>query len=308
MAHINERDFRGVDLNLLVTFVVLMRERSVSQAAQKLFIGQPAASAALARLRELFDDRLLVRTPSGMVPTPRALALEAELAPLLERMQAALFAPVAFDPAAAGHTIAIGMPDWAELWLMPALCGRVRADAPGVRLAVKACDPFSAGGMLERGEIDLYIGTLTGGAGWQRSRRLRAMTFRCLYNPALLGVGRRRALTVEQYAAHPHVLVSYRGAFESVADERLAALGHKRDVRFATPRFSTVPELVRHSPVIGTVPDVLARQWDRDPDLASCPVPFDLPGFIASAHWHARRDRDPALGWLLDLVRELTRR
>ncbi|QGZ42087.1 DNA-binding transcriptional LysR family regulator [Pseudoduganella flava] len=308
MVHISERDFRGVDLNLLVTFLVLMRERSVSKAAQKLFVGQPAASAALARLRELFDDQLLVRTPAGMVPTPRALALEAELAPLLERMQAALFAPAAFDPAAAEHTLTIGMPDWAELWLMPGLFERVRADAPGVRLAVQACDPFSASGMLERGEIDAYVGALTGGPGWQRGRRLRTMTFRCLYNPALLGIGSRRALTAEQYAAHPHVLVSYRGAFESAADERLAALGLTRHVRFVTPRFATVPELVRRSPVIGTVPDVLARQWDGGPDLTSSPVPFDLPGFIATAHWHARRDRDPALGWLLDLIRELTRK
>jgi LysR family transcriptional regulator, mexEF-oprN operon transcriptional activator len=295
---INERRFRGIDLNLLVTFLVLMRERSVSRAAAKLFIGQPAASAALARLREQFGDELLVRTPAGMVPTPRALELEAALVPVVERMQAALFAPAGFDPASAEQTFTLGMPDWVEIWLLPRLFDGLRVQAPGVRLAVRASDPFSFVEMLESGQIDLAIGPQVDGPRWMQTRRLRAMAFRCLHRHGLAG---GKTLTLDEYVAHPHVLVSYRAVFESAADELLAEQGRRRDVRCVTSRFATLPDLLRASPVIATVPDVLAEHW-AGRDLVDSPVPFALPGFVAAAAWHARRAQDPALAWLLGVI------
>ncbi|WP_338759005.1 LysR family transcriptional regulator [Massilia sp. METH4] len=304
MVNINERNFRGVDLNLLVTFLVLVRERSVSGAARKLFIGQPAASSALARLRELFGDELLVRGPNGMEPTARALALEAALGPALGQVQAALFEPAAFAPASAAHTFTLGMPDWVELWLMPRLFERVRVAAPGVRIAAKVCDPYTATAMLEAGEIDMGIGAFREGPRWQRQTPLRTLGFCCLFNPALVKTRRRGRLSLAEYTAHPHVLVSYRAAFESAADEQLAAQGLRRDVRYVTPRFALVPELLRHSPAIGTAPEVLAPLW---PDLVSCAVPVDLAPFDVSAIRHARRERDPALEWLLGVVIEVVR-
>ncbi|GGY30586.1 LysR family transcriptional regulator [Pseudoduganella albidiflava] len=304
ISTINERNFRGVDLNLLVTFLVLMRERSVSGAARKLFIGQPAASSALARLRELFGDELLVRGAHGMEPTARALALEAALAPALGEVQAALFESLAFDPATAEHTFTLGMPDWVELWLMPRLFERVRLEAPGVRIAVKVCDPFTGTAMLEAGEIDLGVGAFREGPRWQKYTPLRTMGFRCLFNPALVKTRRRGRLALADYTAHPHVLVSYRAAFESAADEQLAAQGLRRDVRYVTPRFALVPGILRHSPAIGTAPEVLAPLW---PDLVSCAVPVALPAFDVSAIGHARRERDPALAWLLGVIAEVAR-
>lgn len=304
MNAINERKFRGVDLNLLVTFLVLMRERSVSGAARKLFIGQPAASSALARLRELFGDELLVRGASGMEPTARALALEAALAPALGDVQAALFEAAPFDPVTAEHTFTLGMPDWVELWLMPRLFERVRVLAPNVRLAVKVCDPFTGTALLESGEIDLGIGAFRPGPRWQKHALLRTMGFRCFFHGDLVKTRRRGRLALADYAAHPHVLVSYRAAFESAADEQLAAQGLRRDVRYVTPRFALLPELLRHSPAIGTAPEVLAPLW---PDLVSCPVPVALAPFDVSAIRHARREHDPALAWLLDVVADVAR-
>lgn len=293
---INERQLRHVDLNLLVTFLVLMRERSVSRAAARLFIGQPAASAALARLREQFGDALLVRTATGMVPTARALALEAMLAPLVEQMQAALFAPSGFDPASAQHTFTVGLPDWVEIWLLPSLFERVRKAAPGIRIAVKASDPFSFTRMLEEEAIDVAVGPEVRGPAWQKTRRLRTLAFRCLYNRHRTGIA--GLLTLEDYVAHPHVLVSYRAVFDSAADTLLAEQGLRREVLLTTPRFATLPALLRASPAIATMPEVLAERW-ADDTLAAAPVPFALPGFVAMAAWHARRDQDPALAWLL---------
>src|SRR5689334_21572226 len=111
---IRERDFRGVDLNLLVTLLVLMRERSVSKAAACLHLGQPAVSGALARLRELFHDELLVRGKGGMQPTQRGLELQSALAPALVELQAVVSDAPAFDPARSDRSFVIGMPDWID--------------------------------------------------------------------------------------------------------------------------------------------------------------------------------------------------
>ncbi len=111
MMTIKEIDCRRVDLNLLVTLLVLLRERSVSRAAEKLYLGQPAVSAALARLRTLFDDPLLVRSAKGMVPTVKALELEAALKPVVASIQSVLFEPTVFDPTTAERTFVLGMPD-----------------------------------------------------------------------------------------------------------------------------------------------------------------------------------------------------
>jgi DNA-binding transcriptional LysR family regulator len=295
----NERQLRHVDLNLLVTFLVLMRERSVSRAAACLFIGQPAASAALARLREQFGDELLVRTAAGMVPTQRALALEAALTPLVAQMQATLFAPGGFDPASAQHTFTLGMPDWVEIWLLPRLFERVRTQAPGIRLAIKASDPFSFTRMLEDNAIDVAIGPAVAGPRWQKTRTLRTLAFRCLYNRRLTGIAGK--LTLARYVAQPHVLVSYRAVFDSAADALLAEQGLRREVLLTTPRFATLPAILRASPAIATMPQVLAERW-ADDTLTAAPVPFALPGFEAMAAWHARRDSDPALAWLLDEI------
>src|SRR5215469_12527707 len=140
MMTISGADFRKLDLNLLVAFQVLVREKSVSRAAERLFLGQPALSGALARLREVFQDEILVRTGRGMEPTTKALTLYAQLAPALESIRAVLLERPAFDPSTQSRTFHLGMRDWVETWLMPGLMGRVQRLAPRVRIAVRASD------------------------------------------------------------------------------------------------------------------------------------------------------------------------
>ena len=114
---INKHDLRNLDLNLLVAFQVLVREKSVSRAAERLFLGQPAMSGALARLRDVLEDEILVRTGRGMEPTTKALALYAQLTPDLESIRATLFEQPAFEPATQSRTFHLGMRDWVESWL-----------------------------------------------------------------------------------------------------------------------------------------------------------------------------------------------
>jgi LysR family transcriptional regulator, mexEF-oprN operon transcriptional activator len=303
ILNINENDFRGVDLNLMVTFLVLMRERSVSRAAARLFVGQPAVSGSLARLRQLFSDELLVRSPQGMSPTTRALALEAAIAPAIEALQRAIVDAPVFDPASASHRFMLGMPDWVELWLVPGLVARLQALAPRVRLALKESDPFVVGDMLERDEIELGVALFREGPPAQRAQVLREMGYRCVYDPRRVPF--KAPLTLEQYTAYPHLLVSYRAVFESDTDAALAERGLRRNVCFTTPRFSSVPGVLGESAMIATVPEVLAQRWEASCLLASSPVPVELPRFTVSAIWHARRDGDPALRWLVQQIAAL---
>jgi DNA-binding transcriptional LysR family regulator len=143
---ISHNDLRRLDLNLLVAFQVLVREKSVSRAAERLFLGQPAVSGALARLRDLLHDEILVRTGRGMEPTAKALTLYAQLTPALEQIRATLFEQPAFDPAKETRTFHVGMRDWVEMWLMPELIAHRRRrpgyelrSAPAMRNWERAC-------------------------------------------------------------------------------------------------------------------------------------------------------------------------
>lgn len=297
---IKEIDFRRVDLNLLVTLLVLLRERSVSRAADKLYLGQPAVSAALARLRELFDDPLLVRTAQGMVPTVKALELEAALKPAVASIQSTLFEPTVFDPAEADRTVVLGMPDWVEIWLMPLLFTRLQRLAPGLRIAVKTSDPMQVHDMLDRDEIALAIvpscATFDSDAPPRYAQPLRKMGFSCTYDPRQVALA--SPLTLEQFLAFPHLLVTYRVANEGVVDRILSEQNLTRRLAYTTPHFGVLPNLLRQLPAMVCVPEVLAEHWRRHFDLATSPIPLALPSFTVGMIWHATRDRDPALCWL----------
>ncbi|RIX71959.1 LysR family transcriptional regulator, partial [Acidovorax cavernicola] len=170
---------RGVDLNLLVTLLVLLRERSVSKAAACLYLGQPAVSGALARLRLLFHDELLVRTPSGMRPTPRGIELQSQLLPLISDMQAVVLQQPAFDAATSDRRFVIGVMDWVNDWLLPDLLVRLAADAPGVSLTVLATDRFRFTELLQQEEVDLVVGPFSDGPRWQRNEPIATVPHCC---------------------------------------------------------------------------------------------------------------------------------
>ena len=223
--NINENDFRGVDLNLMVTLMVLLRERSVSRAAERLHLGQPAVSGALARLRGLFDDELLVRTGGAMLPTPRALELERSMGQALYDMHLALFQPPSFDPLTVARTVTIGMPDWIDTWLLPPLLAALSRKAPHVRVRVLETDPYTVSDMLAKEEIELAIGAFDQGPPWKRRAGLASMAFRCVGRPDVIGRGGK--MTLAEYTGLSHLLVSHRGG---VRGARRQGPGHARAV------------------------------------------------------------------------------
>jgi DNA-binding transcriptional LysR family regulator len=306
MMTIRANDFRKLDLNLLVAFQVLVREKSVSRAAERLFLGQPAMSGALARLRDVLQDEILVRTGRGMAPTTKALALYAQLTPALESIRTTLFEQPAFDPATQSRTFHLGMRDWVETWVMPALVARVQRAAPRVRISVRASDAQRGARMLEDEEMDLGISVFPDGPPWQRREQLAVMGYRCVYDGRRLGL--RPPLTLEAYLAHPHLVTPTQADFRGPVDDELLERSKRRKVIYATSRFASLPPILRRADVIATVPEPSARQWAQVFGLTSSPVPVRVAPFAISMIWHAKRDGDAGLQWLRALVRDVVAR
>jgi LysR family transcriptional activator of mexEF-oprN operon len=304
MHPINESDFRRLDLNLLLVFHALLHERSVTRAAQRLFIGQPALSGALKRLRAALGDELFVRTSHGMTPTPRALELARVIEPLLLSLQQALHAQPAFDPAKAERVFRIGLSDALEVALMPRLMRRLAAEAPGVRLVAREADRANAPGLLDVAEIELAVGVFVERAAWHRQRALFGWHFVCVYNPALVKA-RGKRLTLKEYLRHPHLLTSFSAGLSGLVDDLLRERGLARQVVFSSRNFATSPFIVREMAAITTVPTFAAATWHDALGLAVSPLPFETPGYEVSLLWAAAQDGDPGLRWLLGLMAEV---
>jgi LysR family transcriptional activator of mexEF-oprN operon len=303
MMTISENDFRRLDLNLLVAFRVLVREKSVSRAAERLFLGQPAMSGALARLREVLQDEILVRTGRGMEPTTKALTLYAQLTPALESIRATLFEQPAFDPATQSRTFHLGMRDWVEAWLMPELMARVQRSAPRVRIAVRASDAQLGARMLQDEEMDVGVSVFPDGPPWQRREQLAAMGYRCVYDGNRLGM--RSLLTLDEYLAHPHLVTPTQADFRGPVDDELVGRSKRRTVIYTTSRFAALPLILRRTAAVATVPEQLALQWAELYGLTSSPVPVRIAPFAISMIWHAKREGDAGLQWLRGVVRDV---
>jgi len=300
MIDIDEADFHRLDLNLLLVFTALLRERSVTRAAQRLHLGQPAVSAALSRLRAFTGDELFVRTPGGMEPTAHALALAESLKPVLEGLAQTLFRPASFDPASSERCFTLGVFDIGEVVLGPSLLAQMEQQGRGLRLALRPADRVSAAGLLDSGAIDLAMADFGEVASWHRKQPLYQEHFLCIYDPRQVKLA--PPLALDDYLALPHLLTSFSAGFSGFADEMLAARGLARRVVLATTRFTTLPFVLAEFPSLATLPARAAHAYARRLDLALSPLPFDMPAVDIALCWHARSDTDAGHLWFRELV------
>ncbi len=301
-------DLAQVDLNLLVAFDVLARERSVTRAAEQLGLTQSALSHALRRLRELLGDPLLVRGRSGMVLTPRAEALIVPLRSGLLTLGRALQAQCAFDPTTARRSFTLATLDLFDVLMMPALLERVRAGAPGIALTLISNHTPEIAQRLETGDVDFAVVPRV-----EHSRNappqppaqglLQRTLFRdgyaCLLrkdHPTL----KKRSLSLEQYLALSHALVAPRGDGLGQVDEALAELGKSRTIALRMPHFLAALAIVARSDLALTAPTVLAAVADAD--VVAVPAPLRLPQHNVNLLWHERFDNDPAHQWLREQI------
>jgi LysR family transcriptional regulator, mexEF-oprN operon transcriptional activator len=297
---------RNLDLNLLRVFAIVAETGSVTTAASRLYLTQPAVSAALRRLQEAVGSPLFVRQGRGLVLTSRGERLRIAIHPHLEPLVDAALAPPRFDPASTTRTVRLGLSDSAEVWLLPPLLRALQETAPGMRVVVLPVQFRTAADVLAGtpgvAAVDAAVTVADELPGSIRRQNLFAGNFVCLIDPRQLKI---KKLTQELYFAHEHVIVSYNGDLRGIVEDML---GRQRKIRCSVPSFSNIGALVEGSRLIATVPAIVASQiCSIRPKLKVLPKPFDLEGAAIELLWPATTDDDPACRFVRDQIAKLAR-
>lgn len=296
----------SIDLNLLVALDALVEERSVTRAGQRIGLSQPAMSNVLARLRQVLDDPVLVRTSKGMVPTTRASELIGPVRKALAELEGALATHRKFEPSKAQRVFRIRAMDHTWVVLLPHVARRLASLAPGIRLDFSPHDE-STSADLEAGAIDaaVVVGKRHGrGAGFRRVE-LYDDNFDCLVRRNHPQVKRR--LTLKHYVELGHVLASPSSRRGGLVDRALKKQGLSRRVHVIVPHFVAAPFVVAQSDLITTLPRGVARPFARMLDLRVFPPPIEFKGGPWFLLWHERTLRDPAHVWLREQIIEVSR-
>lgn len=298
----------SLDFRLLRAFLVLMSEKSVSRTAARLNLSQPATSHVLARLRQAFNDPLLLRSRTGMIATSRALQIEQSVRTMLGEYERLMTAGQPFDPVASQRTFVMTAPEFGEQVLVPDLFKRLRDRAPGVRVEVRAPSPERAYEQLESGEIDLRIAWLTKPLHVSlRSIQLFQDRMVCIADCEHPSV--RGNLTLAQFLALPHArTLGYSHATTSrVIDEAVARHGKKLERSFLVQNFLTIPSALAGTDIIATLPYSLAAIFAEQHPLQVLEPPLRLPRVRYAAYWHERSQNDVGHRWLRELLAEVGR-
>jgi len=293
-------NLRPQQLHLLVVLHALLVERSVTRAARRLNLTQPAVSQALARARRLFDDPLFLRTGTQMVPTSRALSLSDEVEVWMHATRAILGRDE-FDPATEYREFQIGSNDLSELLLLPSMIAAVRREAPNVTLFLRSVESAPLTGReVREGHVDLILAGIAPPAGFME---------RPLYEDHFVLLARRghpalvERLTPADFAAMPQALVSPHGSGNrGQVDDALADLGLTRTIFLSTTRFISLPALLSQSDLIAAVPSRFARHPEALAVCGARELPFAAPSFTMRLAWHPRFEADPAHHWLRELA------
>ncbi|WP_261568865.1 LysR family transcriptional regulator [Frankia gtarii] len=298
------RPLAGIDLNLLVTLDALLAERSVSGAARRLHLTEPAVSRALGRIRRATGDPILVRAGNTMVPTPRALEIHAEVHDLVQRAHG-VFAPVGTpDLASLDRTFTILGSDMLVASIGVGLLDRLARQAPRVRLRFLP-EPTPSADPLRDGTADLEIGQIDSTAPEIHVETLgedSAIAVVRAGHPLTDG-----PLTPQRLAAARHVVASRRGRLHGPIDEALAALGLRRAVAASVPSHTVALALVARSDLVGVAPRRLGRDSLAALGLVPLDLGLDLPNLSLCLAWHPRFDADAPHRWLRAQVRDVIR-
>lgn len=289
------------DLNLLVTLDVLLAEGSVAKAARRLRLSPSAMSRALARLRDVTGDPLLVRAGRGLVPTPRAVELRQRVGQIVREAEALLRPAEILDLKTLVRTFTLRNREGFVDTYGPALLARVALEAPGVKLRFVP-KPDKESTPLRDGIVDLETGVI----GDMTGPEVRAQA---LFRDRFIGIVRKGhplldgPMTPERYAVGGHILVSRGRRDRGPVDEALALKGLTRTVVVTVPSFTEAVTLARNSDLIAQVSDRSTLSF-RD-GVTAFALPVDLPDFTVSLLWHPRMDADPAHRWLRACLREI---
>ena len=307
-------NLRTFDLNLLKVFDEVMTERSLTKAAQRLALSQPAVSNALRRLRLALDDELLVRKGRALEPSARALALWPLVRETLHQLQHAL-APSVFTPASAEQVFVLAMADATAAELMPGLVAVLGSEAPGCSLRVLPLTTRDPRALLDSGQADLAIGHFPAALADLSARAQAGEAASFLHHRLFQGdyvcVMRQGhpfasgPLSLNRYCNARHLLVSFSGRAYGFVDEALAIHGRQRRVVLTVNQFFTAGKVVAHSDLLTVLPRHFINVTGFADQLVQRELPFEVPSIQVDALWHQRQDGVGAHAWLRSKVRAL---
>lgn len=287
-----------LDLNLLVAFDALMTELNVSKAAEKLFIGQSAMSHSLNRLRQTFDDPILVRTTGGMKPTARAQELIEPIRKALLDIEVTVTRKQTFDPKTARHRFVIGVTDYNELILVPSLISRVREFAPGVEIHVRQPRDYLPEEDLENGNLNVVLGF---DVSLETPTRLHQQG---LFHDVFVTIVSEShpliddSITLEQFVTMDHILISPSGDEHGIVDHWLNQKNLSRRVVLLVPHFLSAPLIIAQTDLALTLPYRIAERFVQMAPLKLLQTPITFPSYQMSMIWHPLYENDPAQEWL----------
>ena len=298
--------FKGLDLNLIFALRVLLEELSVSAAAARMNVSQPAMSAALARLRVYFQDELLIQVGRRMLPTSFAESLRPMVEDLIQRADTLLAASIAFDPATASRRFRVSASDYTMTVLIGPLLQHLSVAAPGVCLDIFPTGPHVPD-LLEKGDIDLAIDPE------QYAQPHHPVELLWEDEHVVVGWKGNDALATPMSRARLFELgqVAVRfGALRSVsfAERHLSALVPQLRIEITTPSFSSVPRLLVGTQRIAIVQKRLADAFANSLPIRAWPVPVAIPVLRMMVQYHSVRAGDPAIGWLIRQMQEVAAR
>ncbi len=295
-------DLKDIDLNLLLVFDELRRQRRVSATAESLGLSQPGVSNALKRLRRLLGDELFLRTPRGMSPTPYAEQIAEPVATALATLRQTLSTRASFDPAQSRATFTIAMTDVGEIYFLPVLMRELARQAPGVVLHTRRSNEPGLKTDMERGHVDLALGFLPQLRAGFMQRRLFHQQYVCLMradHPLAT-----EPMTLTDFEQAEQVQVTALGTGHSIVDEHLRQAGTVRHVRLQVPHFMALAQVLQATSLIAIVPERFASQVTGPFGLTTRPSPVPMPQTAIHAIWHAQKQRDPAQRWLRQVAIE----
>ncbi|MCL1060383.1 LysR family transcriptional regulator [Shewanella gelidimarina] len=299
-----------IDLNLLVYLDVLLRERNVTKAADKLGISQPAMSNGLKRLRTLFDDPLLIRTSQGMTPTERAQELQPTISELMIGLEKAVQPRADFNAAESERVFRVMASDYAEATLIPPLIAKLRTEAPNIILDIMTPSDVNFPD-VEQGRVDMVINRFDSIPQSFHQKVLWSDDFSCLIskaNPVL------EKFSLESYLEAKHVWVSKTGMGVGVGmdpddvqrlgwvDEALTRIGVKRRITVFTRHYQAACLLAEQQDLIATIPSKMARQYEHNDRVSIVAPPFIIQPIALTMAWSPLLQHNPAHKWMRQLI------
>ncbi|WP_186145275.1 LysR family transcriptional regulator [Burkholderia gladioli] len=293
--------FNKLDLNLLVALDALLSEQNISRAAEKIHLSQSATSNALSRLREYFNDDLLVQVGRKMEPTPRAEALKDAVRDILVRVDATVAAQPEFVPAQANRLFRLFVSDYTMTTLIPHLFRLAYQQAPGIRFELRPQVVYPHR-VLERGEADLLIIPKGYCSTEHPAELLLEETYCCVvWDQSPLAKGK---MTAERYMAAGHVVVQVGDGQTALEDWFMQRLGVVRRVEASTYSFVSPAHLLAGTNRIATMHRRLAEEAARSLPIVLRDAPVPLPTIEQAIQWHKHRTADPGHTWLRGLLKE----